>query len=113
MDEKYINVDLKGYTPKEIATKAIILAYQASKPMGFGYLQEIYNATNQQILSNVVIEDNSVYGDYILGRMVKLNLIWDEKGFIQQYTPNISYQSWANTYKTYEELLSVTIDSFS
>ena len=98
----------KCENPEQVAARAICLAFDASKPIGMGVLE--YSVAHKIPEDRVLADfksDGAVHTDYIGGRMMKLSLSVTEEGVGYPYTePNSEYQSWVDTYATYEDLLT-------
>ena len=84
---------------KQIAANAI----NASKPMGMG----IFHYNSGSVFTDLDIEDDELYFDYVEGRMVKLNIrdLGDGEYEIAD-NPTSDYQSWCRTYPTTEALVN-------
>lgn len=94
------------------ALQLVRLAYEASSPMGLGWLHEGRVKPN----FDLHVRDGSISADYIAGRMVKL---WgfsygdDYIEFDDQRAPRADYQSWCRSYPTNESLAVAAINSLA
>ena len=91
-----------------VAKKAFWLAYQASVPMGMGFLHFREDAKEQDIVDSMVRprEDGiELYGDYVLGRMMKTGFRTKGNQLIYGDEARSDYQSWAVKYGTYGNLV--------
>ena len=62
--------------------------------------------TKEEIWSMVELGEKRADADYILGRMMKLRLQWDNNSIIYPDNPPRSdYQAWCHKYPTYERLI--------
>lgn len=85
------------------------------------FLQAMPNATEDEVWDNVMNrgdypggssvfsnkKDNEAYGDYVFGRMMKLNIKFDKDAGtieISDRKPDASYNGWAFTYSSCKEL---------
>jgi len=100
-------------TNKDIAEEMVWLAFQASSPMGLGFMHTkiAAAATKEEVVK--AAKWNDVYCiDYLFGRMVKLNIKLGHKDVIfPQAKPRSDYQSWCNKYPTYEDLQLEAMES--
>ena len=85
-------------------SKLLCLAVNASKPVS-GITRVIAMSHPSNFEPDEFIGRNAL--DYYAGRMVKLYCEPDGEGYwlIHNEEPNIEYQSWAEKYPSYEELL--------
>ena len=93
--------------------QVMINAIKASTPMGLGFLH--YN-TNEEIKEEDILivpgkcfttgkPSRAIHIDYYKGRMVKLCMHSNvENIWLVHGQPNLEYQSWGTTYKTYADL---------
>ena len=101
--------------PNEVANRAVYLAWKASQVLGMGILQDSGDLPEDEVLEHVgrgadnasPTKINSIYCDYVFGRMMKLSL-YIRPDHILYGDGKISgdYQSWCWKYPTYESLLS-------
>lgn len=116
---------------ERLARRIGYLAYQASQVVGMGALHARDGATEEEfwsalrgevnvkaeVFSNVapMPEANptgSVYCDYVMGRMMKLSIAWNESGVTTSTSqPRPDYQSWCRKYPTYDALEQAAIAS--
>lgn len=107
--------------PEILAKRMFWLAYQASSPLGMGFLQARSNVTEEDVWRNVNIsgdyayhndQPGKPYGDYVFGRMMKVGC---EVGvdYVQCRDGEAAwdYQSWAGTYPMFEALLQAAVAS--
>ena len=109
--------DIPGVTPTEVAKRLFNLAYQASVPMGMGWMHERPNVTEEEVWTQVAVDDRGKCScDYVFGRMVKLSGVQLSPDGLQvlgtDKVPNPEYQSWSTTYRTRELLVKATVASF-
>lgn len=102
-------------TPQQKLKRALWLAFQASSPMGMGFL---HVAAASALTEDSLFEQNEgrdeIYTDYVAGRMMKTSFKLDgEKVVIYPEEPRVDYQSWGSTYKSATELLKAVDESFS
>lgn len=123
---------LECKNPEEVVKEAFWLAWQAcGNPMGMGFLQDRPSATKDDVWRNVrsagdykVAPDHDpaklmgsdkpgeAYGDYVFGRMMKLELKWDATGVeFSGGGPRLDYQSWSRKYPSYTDLIQAAIKS--
>lgn len=102
-------MDTKPFTGEEVAKKAIWLAYQASVPMGMGFLQVRDDMTEQSVWDAIYREGGHLYVDYCFGRMMKTNIDYTASEVKGDDRASPSYQSWATCYQSYDELFKAAI----
>lgn len=99
-----------------VAKEAMWLAWQASRVVGLGVLQDKPGAQREEVLKQT-FRPQSDYAkqndlplegsaDYVFGRMMKTH--FRIKGNVVSYgdgEPRGDYQSWAYTYRTYDALM--------
>lgn len=93
---------------ERVKAKALLLAYQASIPMGMGFLHYKENAEKDaEMLAEYITPGEDLYADYVVGRMVKLTIRQPEPDMldIRDAPPHPEYQSWVVKYPTYEALI--------
>lgn len=107
--------------PEQVVKKAFFLAWEAcGGPLGMGIFQDRANVTMEDVWKNVqtngdypggpIRRDGSAYGDYVFGRMMKLNIRYGEDFVeVDDYKPKPDYQAWSRKYKTYQELIEAAI----
>jgi len=81
-------------------------AYNASVPMGMGYLQfSASDLTPNDFISTLT--DGDIHFDYLKGRMVKLSIfkVGEDTWEVSDSAPRKDYQSWCSTYPTYRALI--------
>lgn len=109
-------------TAKQLLSRALWLAFQASAPMGLGFFQTgIASALTEEKLFETCKPSEGSDGtlristDYVAGRMMKTSFIVDAKGelSISPAVPRHDYQSWAGSYSTAAELLAAVDQSFA
>lgn len=98
-----------------VAKEAMWLAYQASAPMGLGFLHErggesredVIRATFRPQSDFAKKNDWPIEGsaDYCHGRMMKIILKCKDGTLTCNDTPRYDYQSWAGKYPTYAALI--------
>lgn len=100
-------------TPEQKLKRAIWLAFQASPPMGMGFLHTASaNAQTEESLTEGVTD--KAYFDYAHGRMMKTEFsLKDGRVCIHPETPRSDYQSWGNTYSSAAALLDAVEKSFN
>lgn len=110
--EEY-EMEMCGQDTEEIVKLAFWLAFQASHPMGLGFLQSeaAAVATEDDVWDKVSKQESSdgslrFSADYIYGRMMKMNLcIRDGEITFPSHKISPDYESWCLKYATYEDLL--------
>lgn len=92
------------------------LAFQASQPMGMGFLHvsaaetqtedSVYESCNPQ-------DKNEIHTDYVFGRMMKttFKVKEDETLSVSPKTPRLDYQSWGRKYGTASDLIQAAEQS--
>ena len=103
--------------PKTLVKRIVYLAWQASTVGGMGFLQDrgpeqseddvwehAYDNKDYALSYN---QEGRIYCDYVMGRMMKLNVEWDKDHVTLPDTqPRCDYQSWCLKYPTYADLLN-------
>lgn len=89
----------------DVAKEAMWLAYQASRPMGLGFLQEKSGLAKEDIVRETKVGDHSLSADYCFGRMMKTHFSVNDGMLTCNDTPHGDYQSWARRYPTYAALI--------
>lgn len=103
-------MEIKHSNPEALAKRMFFLAYEASRVVGMGFLQARQNVTEDQVFGALWKQSHrelpiNYCGDYIFGRMVKLNIeVWEDFIDIPDDNPRMDYQSWAFLYATYQDL---------
>lgn len=89
-----------------LAKRCFWLAFQAARAAGLGWLHatDASEATEDAVWSEVEKDDRGYYGDYIFGRMMKMQL--PREGEVPSRTLQPDYQSWCGTYGTYAALIA-------
>lgn len=108
-------------TAQQLLTRAVWLAFQASAPMGMGFLNAGHAAelTEKDFaeLEGRRRDDGSIeiYLDYVSGRMVKTDfkVSPDGKLTVSPEDPRHDYQSWSGTYRSGFELVAAVEKSFA
>lgn len=105
-------------TAIEKLKRALWLAFQASSPLGMGFLhtKTASEATEESLYNDCVYRDpTSIDTDYVFGRMMKTSFSVSPDGVldISPKVPRHDYQSWAGTYATAADLIKATEESFS
>jgi hypothetical protein len=115
-----LNVSDKSKTV-ELVRRMFFLAYNAcGTASGLGFLQAASNASEDDVWNSVMNrgdypggsafmnqKDNEVRGDYVFGRMMKLNIRFDkDNGTIEisDRKTDINYNRWATKYDSHLEL---------
>jgi hypothetical protein len=116
------------HTPQEIAHEAFWVAWQACDgPSGMGFLQDNPTAGKSAVIENAQVRGDypgmlalksagygELHGDYVFGRMMKLDLGWNDDGVIVPNTaPHPEYQGWMKKYGTYDALINEAISRLS
>lgn len=95
--------------------RAFWLAFQASTPMGLGFLHvgAAGAQTEDSLFTSNPPRDGKIYTDYVHGRMMKTTFDISEDGVlsISPEKPRADYNSWASTYRTAQELIDATEES--
>lgn len=109
-------------TNKQLIARALWLAFQASAPMGMGFLhashasqqteETLFEACEPDAASDAAID---IYTDYVFGRMMKTRFTVGADGAlkISPETPRHDYQSWSGVYPTATALIKATEESFA
>ena len=107
-------------TVERIALRMQWLAYQASRPVGLGFLHFSTDKTEEDIKSSLRETEwqgarRARHSDYILGRMVKCAACFrgDELVIPTNHTVTGDYQSWAWKYPTYQALHAAALESLT
>lgn len=109
-------------TGEQVAKRATWLAYEASEPVGMGFLQyrtdltedTLWDALEIDVTTKDGVVTNGVYIDYGYGRMMKYGITFtlsEVKG--RGVTVSPDYQSWCKKYPTYDALIEAAIASLS
>lgn len=111
-------------TGKATAEEAFWLAWKAcGGPTGLGFLQDRSSATKEDVLDNVKDQgdypmsfrypsEKELYGDYVFGRMMKLEISFEEDSIsFRDDPPRPDYQGWSTVYPSYQELTEAAITS--
>ena len=119
-------IETPNLNPVSVTKRAFFIAYEAcGGPAGMGFLQARQGATEEDVWNNVVVagdypvnlrdsEAKEVYGDYVMGRMMKLGLTPKETGVeVSESTPRADYQAWCKTYPEYSDLVEAAIKSLT
>jgi hypothetical protein len=111
--------------------RIFFLAYNASDVMGMGFLQARPNMTEDQVISNILNrgdyssgpgvvfagEANTLYADYVFGRMMKTRVAYDGNAVVIDHNPTdkpkLDYQSWGHKYKTWGSLVDAAMKQLS
>lgn len=97
--------------------RALWLAFQASSPMGMGFLHAATadKQTEDSLFEQVQPNEGKVYTDYVCGRMMKTDFRVDADGklTIRPEEPRTDYQSWGATYRTATALIAAVEKSFA
>ncbi len=106
--------------PVNVVRRAFWLAFQASSPLGMGFLhtQAANAATESDVWAQVETDEwtgqrrESPYGDYVFGRMMKTGLKYtSDEVLVTDNPPRHDYQSWCRHYPTYEALVEAAVKS--
>lgn len=102
-------MEIKHSNPEALAKRMFFLAYEASQVVGMGILQARNKVTEDQVFGSLwkrsYRELPNYYGDYIFGRMVKLNIeVGKDFIVVDDGNPRTAYQSWAFLYPAYQDL---------
>ena len=104
-----------------VAKRAFWLAWKAcGGSFGMGIFQDRPTATEEDVWRNVMqsgdyagftgSEKGDAYGDYVFGRMMKLNIRYGADWVdIPDSKAERDYQSWSRKYPTYEALMSAAV----
>lgn len=125
-----MKLTMKDLSPELVVKRAMWLAYQASRPVGAGYLQVRDGMTEADVWSNLYDgpmggdyparsgsfadpnRPGKVYGDYVYGRMMKVGFKWDSDSItVQDEEPRRDYQGWCWKYPTYLALIQAAVES--
>jgi hypothetical protein len=106
------------HTPERIALRMQWLAYQASRPVGLGFLHFNADKTEDDIKPFVSTTNwdgvTGWHSDYIFGRMMKCSACFrgDQLAEVAPHNqPHPDYQSWAGKYPTYQALYDAALES--
>lgn len=111
MSETTVQKQLTLGEGKRLLTRVAWLAFQASKPMGLGFMhtERASNVTEADIAKEILINNTAlrISFDYHVGRMIKTVFTLSRDGTIRidPETPRQDYQSWYSTYPTAAALL--------
>jgi hypothetical protein len=102
-------------TAEQIAIRMQWLAYQASKPMGMGWLHFANDKTEADIRDAVSLDTNRCSSDYLFGRMVKCRIPFKDGAvaITDCRPPEADYQSWSHAYPTYAALHDAAVKSLA
>ena len=96
--------------------------------MGMGMFQDNPTADKEAVWKNVYDAEDypggkkiagfrregEAYGDYVFGRMMKLNIQLDTESLeFSDSAPRLDYQSWCGKYPTYEVLYDSAVKSLA
>lgn len=103
----------EGRTGEAVARRMLWLAYEASVPVGMGFLHYTTKATEDDVFKAAYNSHRQeVSADYVFGRMIKLVIRFtDNMVDIPESRPRIDYQSWCRQYPTHDDLLLATLES--
>jgi hypothetical protein len=121
---------IKHAQPEEVVKEAFWLAWKAcGGPLGMGAFQNRPQATKDEVWECVRSardygpgaaklmgsdKPGEAYGDYVFGRMMKLELKWDSKSIeYSDSVPRGDYQAWCRQYPTYQALVEAAVKSLS
>lgn len=101
-------------TPEQKLKRALWLAFQASTPLGMGWIHaESAALQTEETLWTQLEGKTDFYQDYCHGRMMKTKFKLDgEKVIVSPEEPRLDYQSWGEKYKSATELLAAVDASF-
>ena len=115
---------IKHSNPEALAKRIVYTAFNASQVMGMGIFMDRGDQTEDEVWESAVGRHdypgrpsdgyNRVYCDYVNGRMMKLDVRWDDLGVYMpsdDHTPRLDYQSWCGTYPTYSALVDEAVNS--
>lgn len=105
-----------NHDPKTLLKRVLWLAFQASRPVGMGFL---HTAAASQQTEDTLFEsaksshkEDTVYTDYLFGRMMKTTFeIKDGVVVVSPNEPRYDYQSWGDAYETGTALIEAAIKS--
>lgn len=105
---------METHTKEQKLKRALWLAFQASSPMGMGYLHADSAAQQtEETLWEELKGKTNFYLDYCHGRMMKTEFKLDgEKVIVRPEEPRHDYQSWGTKYPSATELLAAADESF-
>lgn len=116
-------MDIPCKNPKQVASKMVYLAYQASRVLGMGAFQMRSNVTEEQVFNNAYNQldypanfspKNEVRADYVFGRCMKLTIVMDkDKIYIPDSATRPDYQTWSHKYPTYKDLYDAAMKELS
>lgn len=96
----------KNVKPEDVASKAMFLAYKASRVVGMGHFQAREGVTESDVWEAVTDVGNLARADYVFGRMMKLTLRWTKNAIsFPDGDCAHDYQSWCLKYPTFENLV--------
>ena len=83
-------------------------AANASRRVGYGLMHAADITFTKQYFEKGFDDRNEINLDYVYGRMVKLNIVWDrEKNCWKMRNYNdVEYQSWLKVYPTSDHLIA-------
>jgi hypothetical protein len=102
-------------SPKQKLAALVWAAFQASVPMGMGFLHSSAAArqTKDTILDQLSVTESpdgtvSVRTDYVCGRMMKTHFAVNADGVatVSPEEPHLDYQSWGRTYRSGSALIA-------
>lgn len=97
---------MKFSATEEQLREVAALAYNASQPMGMGFLHYRPGDVKGSDLGHIDVARGLDF-DYVQGRMMKLSIFKVGDHFeTPAEEPRSDYQSWARRYPTYEALLA-------
>lgn len=104
-------------TPQQKLKRLLWLAFQASTPMGMGFLhaKQAEMQDEESLYTDAIHRDpNVINTDYLCGRMMKTTFSVDAEGKleVQPNVPRSDYQSWARKYATGDAMIAAVEESF-
>lgn len=95
---------IESKEPRKLASRMAFLAYQAASVVGRGAFQAKEGVTEEQI-QTLLTSTNLLRYDYLYGRRMKFDIRIEENGImISDRILDPEYQSWCETYPTYQDL---------
>lgn len=120
-----MKINFKTSVAELVVKRSFYLAWKAcGHPVGMGVFQDRPNATEDDVWKNILSSGDysvnlgsfpgNVSGDYVFGRMMKLNILCGEDWIeIPDSLPAPDYQGWSYQYLTYKALVDKAIEELN
>lgn len=103
----------EGMDATRLAKRALRIAYDASEVIGMGIFQARDNVTEDELWSQCRARQEGIktvlYGDYVFGRMMKIQIEWIDDEIWSHGHTQLDYQSWSASFPTYNKLFEEAV----